>query len=240
MTKISPAFFTRFYPSSAHDGTAAFYKWIRTSINANTILLNLGAGPTPDNPVRRFRGDVSRTVGIDIDPAVLKNTDLDEAHVIDASGKFPLQDNSVDIIVSDFVLEHVEFPLIFLVEAQRVLRPGGSLYFRTPNQLHYVATIARITPHSFHLLIANKARGLPEHAHAPYPTFYRMNSRTKVARLAREAGFKSVEFRMWEAEPSYLAFSIPTFLLGVAYERLVNSSELFSVFRANIFGNLTK
>ena len=41
---------------------------------------------------------------------------------------------------------------------------------------------------------------------------------------------------MVETEPSYLMFFAPSFLLGVACERLVNGAELFSALRACIFG----
>jgi hypothetical protein len=45
---------------------------------------------------------------------------------------------------------------------------------------------------------------------------------------------------MVECQPSYLIFHTIPFLIGVAYERFVNSSEAFSGLRANIFGQLSK
>lgn len=46
--------------------------------------------------------------------------------------KIPLKDNSVDLILSTSVLEHIEFPDIFFSESFRVLKPGGSLYINVP------------------------------------------------------------------------------------------------------------
>jgi hypothetical protein len=45
---------------------------------------------------------------------------------------------------------------------------------------------------------------------------------------------------MVEAEPSYLAFAAPAFLIGVGYERLVNSTETLAIFRSNMFAVATK
>jgi hypothetical protein len=45
---------------------------------------------------------------------------------------------------------------------------------------------------------------------------------------------------MIEAEPSYGAAHPLLFYPMMAYERVVNSSDLFSVFRVNILGTLRK
>jgi hypothetical protein len=45
---------------------------------------------------------------------------------------------------------------------------------------------------------------------------------------------------MVEAEPVYLRFFAPLFLLGVAYERLVNRFAPLAGLRANIFGRFRK
>jgi len=63
-------------------------------------------------------------VGADIDPVVLANGELDESHVVDGT-RLPFEESSFDIALSDYVLEHVEFPEPFLNEVYRVLKPGG-------------------------------------------------------------------------------------------------------------------
>jgi len=227
----------RFYPDSRRDGTAAFYGWVRQHTDAETRMLNLGAGPPTRAPLRIFKGEVARVVGADIDPLVLDNDELDDAVVI-RDGRLELPDGDFDVVLSDFTFEHVEHPVEFLVEARRVLRPGGSLFFRTPNRRHYVATISRLTPHWFHALVANRARKLAADAHEPWPTFYRLNCEADIDRAARAAGFQQLELRMFEAEPSYLVFATVPFLAGVAYERLTNRFPSLSRLRGSIFGRL--
>lgn len=59
-------------------------------------------------------------------------------------GKLPLKDNSVDIVTSIEVFEHVANPLAMLREICRVLKPDGILHITTANRLW------PIEPH-FHL-----------------------------------------------------------------------------------------
>ena len=47
--------------------------------------------------------------------------------------KLPFENNSIDIIVSLAVIEHIENPDNFLSEIFRVLKPGGIVYISTPN-----------------------------------------------------------------------------------------------------------
>ncbi len=236
---VSQELLKYWYPDQQKNGTLIFYSWIRQHTNSHQRILNLGAGPGSKNPLKTFRGEVARVVGADIDPIVLGNDELDESHVVDGA-RLPFEDNVFDIVLSDYVLEHVEFPEQFLKEVYRVLKPGGSFFFRTPNRYHYVSLIARCTPHWFHELIANRARGLIGDSHEPYPTFYRLNTKREIQTLANKAGFSQVDLRYVECEPSYLVFSTIPFLIGVLYERTVNKFDWLFGIRGNLFARLVR
>lgn len=239
MSKVTTRLLERYYSDLRFDGTTAFYDWMRSGLRPDQRVLNLGAGPATGTRQRSLKGEVAEVVGADVDPVVLSNVELDRAVLIE-NGYTPLPSNYFDLIYSDFVLEHIEFPEQFMSEVARMLKPGGSFMFRTPNIFHYVAIISRFTPHSFHEKVANPARGLNDDTHAPWPTFYRMNSRSRLKKLAVGAGFDQVELRMIECEPSYLTFHVIPFLIGMAYERLVNSTGLFAGLRVNILGRFVK
>lgn len=146
----------------------------------------------------------------------------------------------MDACVSNYVLEHVEDPHSHLVEVTRVLKPGGLYLFRTPNKFHYVSLVARITPHWFHHLVANRLRNKPAGDHEPYPTFHRLNSRRDIFRHAKSAWLQVDELRFVEKEPSYGFKARPLFFGMMLFERLVNSTNYFSGMRANIFGVLRR
>ena len=229
----------KYYPADRPDTTALFYTWVRNHVSADSVVLNLGAGPPTRQPVRVLRGEVRRLMGADIDPIVLENDELDEAAVIE-NGQLPFGDRTFDTVVSDFVLEHVTDPVQFLTEVHRVLKPGRPFLFRTPNIFHYVTTISRFTPHWFHRLVANRARGLAKEAAEPWETHYRMNSRRRLSSLAQAAGFRQVELRVEEAQPSYMLFHPLPFFVGLMWERTVNRSDRLEGLRVHIFGRFRR
>ena len=237
---ISDDLYNRYYADPKYDGTVAFYDWIKDEVPENAEVLNFGAGPATKNPKRILKGQVGRIVGADIDPIVLENEELDEAVVCENGGRLPLQDARFDLVYSDFVLEHVQFPKAFLAEVHRVLKPGGVYLFRTPNLHHYVSLGSKILPHALHKLFANKIRGLDDDAHEPWPTFYRMNSKRCLSALANDCGYSQHDFRMLEAEPSYLMFHPVPFYLGLGYERLVNTTDALAGLRGTILGKFVK
>lgn len=236
---VNPALIQRLYGASHHDGTRRFYDGVRRRLTAQSRVLNLGAGPPTGSPIRTLRGEVAWVVGADVDPCVLDNPELDEAVLI-REGRLPFTDSEFDLIVSDYVFEHVSDPGPFLAEAARVLKPGASLMFRTPNLAHYVALISALTPHILHARVANAVRRNPKGWQDPWPTRYRMNSVGRLRRLGEAAGFSALEVEMVETEPVYLRFWTPAFLAGAAYERMVNRVRLLAPLRANIFGRFIK
>lgn len=213
------------------DGSRTFYQWIRSTPRlAQAKVLNVGAGPTPEPALRRLRGEVGRLVGVDVDPVVMTNEDLDEAHVSDGVS-LPFPDREFDFAYSDWTVEHVEKPVQFLQEVQRVLKPGGEFFIRTTNRGHYVTMVSAHTPHWFHKLIANRVRDLTSEDHEPWPTYYRMNSPAAVGRNLRAAGFEQIGIELIEPYPVYLAFNPLAFRVGIAYERVVNKWAWSARFR---------
>jgi SAM-dependent methyltransferase len=229
-----------YYPRSAEgirrgNGTKPFYDWLLGGIDASkAVVLNVGAGPTPSS-TRRLRGRVKRLVGVDPDPIVRSNTDLDEAYVNDGV-QLPFDDASFDAVYSDWTLEHVDRPAPFLTEIVRVLKPGAYFWFRTSNRWHYVTLVSALSPQWFHRLVANRARALPKDAHEPWPTRYRMNTPPALRKTLQRAGFEGIDISLMEAEPTYMLFSPLAFRLGIGYERLVNGSRRLSNFRLIMFG----
>ena len=193
----------------------------------------------PQNPTTAFLAGLGPVTGLDVSSEVLANPNLIEARVYDGI-KMPLPDGAFDLCVSNYVLEHVADPASHFQEVHRILKPGAFYCFRTPNRWHYVTLAASLLPHSIHLRLANKLRALEADAHDPWPTVYRANTRTKLRRWARDSGLLPEELRMIEAEPSYGAAHALLFYPMLAYERLVNSSDLFSPFRVNVLGAFRK
>lgn len=225
----------RLYPDPVTvDADEAFFAWIADSLGPTADILEIGAGSGRGHAHRLHT--TSRTVtGIDIDPAVLTNPSLTQALLADFRS-MPFPDASFDAVVANNVVEHLDDPRALVVAAVRVLRRGGSLFLKTPNLDHYVGLASRLTPYAFHVSF-NRKRGRPDGE--THPTRYRMNTVRAVRLCARSAGL-AAEIRTFEGRPDYLVGSVPAFLAGVAYERLVNRMPLLAPFRCVIMARLAR
>jgi SAM-dependent methyltransferase len=235
----SQSLFDRYYYSRAAyiGGTELFHQLCRSRLVTGGRILEIGAGPA--NPTTAFLASLGPVSGLDVSAEVLANPNLADARVYDGI-KMPLPGEAFDLCVSNYVLEHVADPASHFQEVFRVLKPAAAYCFRTPNRWHYVTMAASLVPHSIHLRLANKLRALDAGAHDPWPTVYRANTRRTLRRLARRSGLLPEELRMIEAEPSYGAAHPLLFYPMMAYERVVNSSDLFSLFRVNILATFRK
>lgn len=226
----------KFYPDSQKNwDDQIFRQRVLDVISPSVRLLDLGAG-AGIVAAMNFKGLAAQVCGVDRDARVTRNPFLDEGKVSDA-GEIPYPDSSFDVVISDNVMEHLDYPEEVFREILRVLRPGGKLLFKTPNRTHYMPLIARMTPHRFHQWV-NRRRG--RHETDTFPTRYLCNSPGQIRRHAASAGFTLQQIELIEGRPEYLRISAPTYLIGLVYERLVNAVPALARFRILIIATLTK
>lgn len=174
------------------DGNVSFYSRVQALLiglppGARVLDFGAGRGKAAEDPVvyRRdlsdLRGEGRCVIGVDLDPVVVENPRLDEAHVIGPDGRLPFDDQSVDLIVSDYTFEHVEDTGRTAAELDRVLKPGGWICARTPNRWGYIAVGARLVPNQLHVR-ALRSLQPDKAAEDTFPTRYRMNTRRALER----------------------------------------------------------
>lgn len=220
------------------DGTTEFHALLRKHIDSESCVLELGAGSA--NPTSKYLSSIAREViGLDTDPCVASNVFLTRACVYQGR-TFPFPDSSFDAVVSNYVNEHLPDPKQVCSEVNRVLSDGGAFIFRTPNLFHYVALVGRVMPYLITRRVANWLRVLPENSPDPFPAYYRMNTERSIRITISQVGLKISELNFVEKEPVYGLRSRILFFPLMAYERLVNSTDIFAPLRANIFCVTTK
>lgn len=140
------AFSSNFGGFGSGDGTIDFYTRISILADTNKTLLDFGAGRAgwlEDDAVKARRdlrlqvGRFAEVIATDLDPVVLSNQACDRALLM-KENHVPLPDHSVDVIIADYVLEHITDPKSFADEVNRLLIPGGWLCARTPHKFNYV------------------------------------------------------------------------------------------------------
>ena len=236
-----------FYPESRFggfsdiDGTIAFYTRINALLKPEDVLLDVGCGrgayAEDKVPLRRelriFKGKCQCVVGLDVDEAARSNPFLDEFNLIEGK-QWPVPNEHVDICVADFVVEHLPNPNEFFGQCRRVLKVGGILCLRTPNRWNYVAVASRLIPNRHHAVVVNQVQDNRKETDV-FPTLYKCNTRLALKRALRQHGFTSHVYG-YEAEPSYLSFSLVTYAMGVVHQRLAPNAlkaTLFAFGRKN-------
>lgn len=173
---------------SPNDATIDFYLRINSLARPDAVYLDYGAGRASwfektDNPIqhslRDMRGKFAEVIGADIDGIVFENPAVDRAFVI-TNERVPLPDASVDVIVADFVIEHVQTPATFAAEVSRLLKPGGWFCARTPHRFHYVALADRLLPKRLEHVFLRRAQPQREERDV-FEKMYRMNTLCDVA-----------------------------------------------------------
>jgi len=214
------------------DGTTQFCDILGIYAEGKSVL-EVGPGSRGSKTTHYMKEISSNLERLDIDPNVLKNPFIKAAHVYDGT-TFPFPDQSFDVVVSDYVNEHIANPYEHHHEINRVLRNGGYYLFRTPNKFHYISIVGSLTPHWLHRIVSRWLRRLPEEAHDLHPTRYLFNSKKTCKEILVATGLEIIEMELTEKEPSYGMNSRTLFLVFMGYERVVNSTEFFSGLRVNI------
>ncbi|HYM15434.1 MAG TPA: methyltransferase domain-containing protein [Dehalococcoidia bacterium] len=221
----------RFYQPAFRGMYDRFSDVIHEYVRSGDLMLDAGCG---SGRVFQYSFDASQrprlVVGVDVTDEPRGNHNLDAAARADLEA-LPLRDGVFDIAVSSHVAEHLTHPERVFAEIARVLKPGGRFLLLTPNRWHYVTVSSALLPHTFHLTY-NRWRGVD--AHDIFPTVYRANTARRLRSLYRGAGFEVEHLYQFETEPEYLAFSTPTYALGVAFERLVNRFDALRGLRVNL------
>jgi len=219
------------------DGTTRYVGLLRAHIKSGARVLDIGPGGAGSFGHARYL-PFCHVVGVDPDPAVRQNTALAEA-VVGRAEDLPFDSCSFDAAVSNYTLEHIGDPPRAAREIYRVLLGGGVFVFRTPNLWHYASLLSLVVPQRLHTGLAHWAKR-KKAGRMTCRTVYHCNTVGAIRRAFLPAGFQVVLLETLEAEPSYLQFCAPAFLLGVAYERMVSRHEALARLRANICGVLRK
>jgi len=220
-----------FYPETTFggftdtDGTVAFYARVNSLLQPSFTVVDFGCGrgsyledPVPfRRNLRLVKGKVASVIGVDVDEAGKSNQCVDEFRLLTPGAAWPVASRSVDLVICDYVMEHLPDPNSFIQEASRVLVKGGFLCIRTPNIHSYMGIASRLIPNKHHTKVVSKLQSSRE-AEDVFPTLYRCNTISALRSLLKNARFRTLVYG-YEPEPGYLNFSRIAYWLGVVYQR---------------------
>jgi SAM-dependent methyltransferase len=215
MSALAESLRERYFGDDEHP-YATFERRVDALLRPEHTLLDAGCGRTAPVLVK-YRGKARRLIGVDLVdfPAPVPGVELRKGDLANVG----VPDESVDIVMSRSVMEHVTDPAAVYAEMHRILRPGGGFVFLTGNFWDYAALMACAVPNRFHPWIVRRTEGREEED--VFPTAYRTNTRRAVRRWAAGAGFAIESFDYLGQYPSYFMFNGALFLAATGYEKLL-------------------
>ena len=195
---------------------------VRGHVTSTTRVLDLGCGR--GGVVELLWRDVGIAAGVDPDSASLTGHRAAGMHVVRGVGeRLPFVDESFDLIVCLWVLEHLADPAATLREVRRVLRSRGHFVFLTPNlrnPLMLANRIGKALP-ALQRRLVPRVYGRDEAD--TFPVRYRANTVPAIRALADAAGLGVYDLRV-VPDPTYLALNRFMFNASVMSERLMPKS----------------
>jgi ubiquinone/menaquinone biosynthesis C-methylase UbiE len=206
---------------------------VRGHLTERSRILDLGCGR--GGLVELLWRDVELAAGLDPDVQSLAEHRSEGMPVIRGRGEnLPFVNESFDLIVCLWVLEHVERPEDVFNEVRRVLRPGGHFIFLTPNLRNPLLLLNRLAK----VLPQVQRRIVPRlYGRVESDTFqvrYRANTDRAIRALAGRCRLEVVSLRAIP-DPTYLALNNLTFRASVAADRLMPAG-----WGVHLLGDLTR
>ena len=176
-----------------HDGTILFFNFVRALIakaGTKPKVLDFGAGrgsfhysksSTYSAKLHNLQSAGAEVWAADVDAIVETHPCSDHQVVLKIGEPLPFDDNTFDIIVSDFVFEHIDNPKEIANELIRITKPGGWICARTPNKWGYVTFASRLIPNVLHAKLLKKIQPSRKEEDI-FPTVYRLNSPKDIRR----------------------------------------------------------
>lgn len=169
--------------------------FIQQKADSGAILQILEAGCGSGGGID-FHGIQCVLTGVDLDENALnlrgdQQNDLDVAILADLRTVL-LNDDSYDVIISNYVLEHVDGAEDVLKNFSRWLKPGGLMVLVLPNRDSGYGFMTRIIPFRLHIFYKKYIQGIKHAGNpgiGPYPVYFdKVVSRSGIYKFCKNHG----------------------------------------------------
>lgn len=188
------------HPQLSIDHATTYLTLVRSMVDRANVVVDVGCGRgsyadrrSPQRHLFDLRDDTRTVIGIDVDKQASTNPFIDEFRLITPDLRWPIDDESADMVVSDWTLEHVADPAGFAAELTRVLRPGGVFVARTVNRYSVLSLAARTVPNKYHRSWISRLQSKRESIDV-FPTQYTINTEAAATAALGDAFQVSVIF----------------------------------------------
>jgi SAM-dependent methyltransferase len=193
--------------------SAALAEHLKTSRPKNVVEI----GPGKQSIFESFDDWGGRLIKIDISADQLGSHGN---RVVAYAESLPIADNSVDLVVSQSVLEHLGDVAGFLRETHRILKPGGMTIHLCPNKFSVFAMLNQLLPKRVTKVLLHALKEGSDGI-CGFPARYDQCYASAMKNALRHADLSLVTLEASFCQSGYFEFFLPLFLASVAYESMV-------------------
>ncbi|MBI2413531.1 MAG: class I SAM-dependent methyltransferase [Deltaproteobacteria bacterium] len=194
---------------------------VTSAISKKTVLLDAGCGKK--SLMAGFKKKVARQVGMDISLDAIHENNAFNVFAVGDAHKLPFADDSFDVVVSQWMIEHIKDPNEVMKEFHRVLKKGGHLIVATNSLYHPMMLLSAILP--MKLRDDLKDRIFPSYIEEDtFPTYYKFNALGSIHKMLSSIGFEK-KYAAYTGAPFFM-FSKLLFKVSEVYERVTDISPL--------------
>ncbi len=207
-----------------------------SSISNGSVILDAGCGKEGIFSKYRSKNIKFPTKLIGTDLYKGDNKLIDEQYVASLTN-LPFEDSFFDVVVCEWVMEHVEFPTQALKEIHRVLKPNGKFIFFTPNKNNLLVLLSNI--------IGNRAKDfllklfLGFRDDDLFPLFLRCNTINDVRTHAASANFKISSIKTF-SNPYYFSFNEFALLIATLFNKILINFKVLDPLKVYLLATLQK
>jgi SAM-dependent methyltransferase len=188
------------------------------------LVIDVGGGRHCAFAAQIPADDGATLIAMDISEEELRlNRDVALRVAADATRPLPLRDDSVDLLVSRSVVEHLENTQTHIAHAYRCLRKGGYFISVFPSRYSPFALLNRI--------LGNRvARNILFYFHpnfrdtCGFKAYYDRCYHKAFKAMLEEEGFEIMDIRVRYFQSLYYDFFFPAFALSLAYDLTVQAA----------------
>jgi len=217
-------FFAKYLPQTKPFIIDIYNKTVASYANAkrNQTIIDAGCG-TKTTFVKFCKTSINnKIIGIDLSINAFENKDVDEVIITNLETDLPFSENSIDIISSSSVVEHLKDVETFVKNCSLILKPGGIFINLFSNRyapfalLNYLLPekISRKLLYFFRESMRTKRR---------YRVYYNKCTYNQFNQLLQKYNFEMVNTYFNYYQSFYFDFFFPLFIASAIYEIILSA-----------------
>lgn len=219
------SYLARYLPQAQVSFEELYLSIVAQYMNAKDgqTIVDVGGGRSCRFAKLRRPASSNRIVCVDISmDEMAKNLDVDEKRVANIVESIGFRSETVDMIVSRSVLEHISDQRKFICTSWQALKPGGVCIHFFPSKFAPFAVLNQLLPNRVSRFVVHSIFEGKEGI-LGFPAKYDKTYYAAFLKLLRECGFAVKRFELSYYQSGYFSFCLPLFVASALYEVIVRA-----------------